>query len=103
MQEASRLVEEAEALEPNLVRPLRRFLARVGWEAERLRRKLLAAQAARDEVLARHLGRLKVHLLPFGLPQERVYPYAMYALRHGEALRRLADAPWEGRVALYLG
>lgn len=75
-----------------------------GWgEAERLRRKLLAAQAARDEVLARHLGRLKVHLLPFGLPQERVYPYAMYALRHGEALRRLAEAPWEGRVALYLG
>lgn len=72
-------------------------------EAERLRRKLLAAQAARDEVLARHLGRLKVHLLPFGLPQERVYPYAMYALRHGEALRRLAEAPWEGRVALYLG
>ncbi|WP_278359368.1 bacillithiol biosynthesis protein BshC, partial [Thermus thermophilus] len=103
LQEASRLVEEAEALEPNLVRPLRRFRARVGGEAERLRRKLLAAQAARDEVLARHLGRLKVHLLPFGLPQERVYPYAMYALRHGEALRRLAEAPWEGRVALYLG
>lgn len=30
LQEASRLVEEAEALEPNLVRPLRRFRARVG-------------------------------------------------------------------------
>lgn len=103
LQEASRLVEEAEALEPNLVRPLRRFRARVRGEAERLRRKLLAAQTARDEVLARHLRRLKVHLLPFGLPQERVYPYAMYALRHGEALRRLAEAPWEGRVALYLG
>lgn len=97
------LEERAKALEPTLERPFRRYRARVGGEGERLMRKLLRARLGRDAVLLHHLERLKRHLLPLSLPQERVYPFAMYALRHPEALARLWEAPSLGRAALTLG
>ncbi len=107
--ELSRLLEEVEALgqkaralEPTLERPFRRFQARLKGEGERLLKKLLRARMGRDAVLLHHLERLRRHLLPRGLPQERVYPFAMYALRHPEALQRLQKAHISGRATLVL-
>lgn len=87
------LGQRALALEPTLERPFRRYQARLEGEGKRLLKKLLRARMGRDAVLLHHLERLKRHLLPRGLPQERVYPFAMYALRHPEALLRLREAP----------
>ncbi|MFN4070399.1 MAG: bacillithiol biosynthesis BshC, partial [Thermus caldifontis] len=97
------LGERARALEPTLERPFRRYRARLKGEGERLLKKLLRTRMARDAVLLHHLERLKRHLLPRGLPQERVYPFAMYALRHLEALSRLQEAPLQGKATLVLG
>ncbi|SDE39410.1 bacillithiol biosynthesis cysteine-adding enzyme BshC [Thermus arciformis] len=102
LEEVQALAERARALEPTLDRPFRRFLARLGGEGERLLRKVLRARLSRDAVFLHHLERLKRHLLPLGLPQERVFPYAMYALRHQNAMERLKEAPWEGRAVLVL-
>lgn len=95
--------ERARSLEPTLERPFRRYRARIEGEGERLMRKLLRARLGKDAVLFHHLERLKRHLLPLGLPQERVYPFAMYALRHPEALERLREAPPLGKATLSLG
>lgn len=103
LEEAQALAERARALEPTLERPFRRFRARMLGEGERLLGKVLRARLSRDAVLSHHLERLKRHLLPLGLPQERVFPYPMYALRHQDALKRLAEAPLEGRAVLVLG
>ncbi|APD09616.1 MULTISPECIES: bacillithiol biosynthesis cysteine-adding enzyme BshC [Thermus] len=94
---------QARDLEPTLERPFRRFRVRLAGEGERLLRKLLRARMGRDAVLMGHLERLKRHLLPLGQPQERVYPFAMYALRHPEALDRLQEAPSQGKATLVLG
>ena len=96
--EVEALRERARALEPTLDRPFRRFGARLKGEGERLLKKVLRARLAKDATLLHHLERLKRHLRPFGLPQERVYPFPMYALRHGNALARLQEAPLEGRA-----
>jgi bacillithiol biosynthesis cysteine-adding enzyme BshC len=96
------LREKAGTLEPTLDRPFRRFGARLRGEGERLLKKVLRARLGRDALLLRHLERLKRHLRPFGLPQERVYPFPMYALRHGNALARLKEAPLEGRAVIPL-
>ncbi|WP_347241700.1 bacillithiol biosynthesis cysteine-adding enzyme BshC [Thermus sp.] len=103
LEEAQALAERARALEPTLERPFRRFRARLQGEGERLLRKVLRARLSRDAVFFHHLERLRRHLLPLGLPQERVFPYAMYALRHQDALRSLEEAPLEGRAVLVLG
>ncbi|MFN4072415.1 MAG: bacillithiol biosynthesis cysteine-adding enzyme BshC [Thermus sp.] len=103
LEEVEALGQRARALEPTLERPLRRFQARLKGEGERLLKKLLRARLGRDAVLLHHLERLRRHLLPRGLPQERVYPFAMYALRHPEALSRLQKAPTSGRATLVLG
>ncbi|WP_298629608.1 bacillithiol biosynthesis cysteine-adding enzyme BshC [uncultured Thermus sp.] len=103
VEEVEALGERARALEPTLERPFRRYGARLRGEGERLLKKLLRTRMARDAVLLHHLERLKRHLLPRGLPQERVYPFAMYALRHLEALPRLQEAPLQGKATLVLG
>lgn len=103
LEEVEALGQKARALEPTLERPFRRFQARLKGEGERLLKKLLRARMGRDAVLLHHLERLKRHLLPRGLPQERVYPFAMYALRHPEALLKLQEAPILGRATLVLG
>lgn len=100
--EVEALRERARALEPTLDRPFRRFGARLKGEGERLLKKVLRARLAKDATLLHHLERLKRHLRPFGLPQERVYPFPMYALRHGNALARLQEAPLEGRAVIPL-
>lgn len=102
LSETEALAEEAGALDPTLKRPLLRFRARLGGEGERLLRKALRARLQGDGVLWAHLERLKRHLLPLGLPQERVFPFLQYALRHPVALKRLEEAPALGRALLYL-
>lgn len=97
LEEAEALTEEAKALRPGLVRPLARFRARVLGEGERLLSKALRQRLLEDEVLSRHLHRLKLHLRPLDTPQERVYPFVMYALRHPVALERLQALPALGR------
>ncbi|WP_117238527.1 bacillithiol biosynthesis cysteine-adding enzyme BshC [Thermus sediminis] len=102
LEEVQALAERAAALEPTLERPFRRFRARLSGEGERLLRKVLRARLSKDAALLHHLERLRRHLQPFGLPQERVYPFAMYVLRHRDALERLREAPLEGRAVLVL-
>ncbi len=105
-----RLLEEAETWGeevlrqvPTLVRPALRFRHRLRAEGERLLWRLLRARAHEEGVFRHHLRRLGRHLLPFGLPQERVFPFAMYVLRHPEALDHLEKAPALGRTVLVLG
>ncbi len=102
-EEAKGLIEEASSLRPGLVRPLARFRARVLGEGERLLRKVLRQRLLEDEVLAQHLRRLKLHLRPLDTPQERVYPFVMYALKHPVALERLEALPALGRHRIDLG
>jgi hypothetical protein len=93
--EAQALAEKAQRLDPTLERPFRRFRARLQGEGERLLRKLLRSRLGQDALLLHHLERLKRHLLPLGLPQERVYPFAMYALRHPDEAIQHKSLPGE--------
>ncbi|MGQ9736141.1 MAG: hypothetical protein ACUVUP_06210 [Thermaceae bacterium] len=51
----------------------------------------------------RPIRRLKLLLRPLDEPQERVYPFVMYALKHSEALARLQAPPALGEERLDLG
>ncbi|MER3479105.1 MAG: bacillithiol biosynthesis cysteine-adding enzyme BshC [Meiothermus sp.] len=87
--------------EPTLERSCRRAQKRVTHELERLRHKLLQAELRKEGVVRAQFERLRLHLAPDGVPQERVYPFPMYLLKHGEAvLERLRQAPAVGNVGL---
>jgi bacillithiol biosynthesis cysteine-adding enzyme BshC len=88
-------------LDPTLERPRMRAQRRIAHELERLYTKIARAELKRQELHQHHLERLRRHLLPQGMPQERVYPFVMYVLKHGpELLIRLAELPALGRGTL---
>lgn len=87
--------------EPTLERSRRRAQKRVTHELERLRHKLLQAELRKEGIVRAQFERLKLHLTPGGAPQERIYPFLMYLLKHGEGvLERLRRAPAVGNVGL---
>lgn len=87
--------------EPTLERSRRRAQKRVTHELERLRHKLLQAELRKEGIVRAQFERLRLHLTPNGSPQERVYPFLMYLLKHGEVvLERLREAPAVGNAGL---
>lgn len=101
-----RIAAEFEGLRPHLLeatleRPAHRARVRVTHELERLEHIVLQTELRREGIAHDQFERLRRHLTPSGLPQERVYPFLMYLLKHGEApLRALKEASSTGRVIL---
>ncbi|AWR87330.1 bacillithiol biosynthesis cysteine-adding enzyme BshC [Meiothermus taiwanensis] len=89
--------------EPTLQRPRHRAQIRIQHELKRLERKILDNALRQENTTGAQFARLQRHLAPTG-PQERVYPFLMYLLKHGEiALERLAELPATGLHTLSLG
>lgn len=88
--------------DPTLARPRHRAQVRVKHEIERLQRKILDTALHTENTTGAQFARLERHLFP-GAPQERVYPFLMYLLKHGEyALRKLLEAPATGNHTIGL-
>ena len=89
------------ALDPTLTGAFERSQRRLEGEIERLRGKLLAAELQQKRIVRDQYRRLLTHLRPLGRPQERVYGFLGYLLKHGpEVLERLCKAPARGHVTL---
>lgn len=87
--------------DPTLERPRRRAKVRIVHELERLQHKIVQAQLRHDSTLETQFERLRLHLTPEGNPQERVYPFLMYLLKHGPVLlQRLSQTPQLGKHLL---
>lgn len=92
---------QSHLFEATLQRPTHRAQVRITHELERLRHIVLQTELRREGIARSQFERLRLHLTPGGLPQERVYPFVMYLLKHGEApLRALKQASSTGRVIL---
>ncbi|GEM84301.1 bacillithiol biosynthesis cysteine-adding enzyme BshC [Meiothermus hypogaeus] len=88
--------------DPTLSRPRHRAQVRVQHELERLERKILDNALHQENTLGAQFARLQRHLAPAG-PQERVYPFLMYLLKHGErVLDKLLELPATGNHTLSL-
>lgn len=102
--------EQIQALlqDPTLTRPRHRAQVRVRHELERLQRKILDNALHQENTIGAQFARLQRHLAPPGplasyIPQERVYPFLMYLLKHGEIiLQRLLELPATGNHTLDL-
>ncbi len=94
---------ESRLSDQNLERPLRRAKFRIAHEITRLQTKLLTSKINQDSTLKSHYDRLKLHLLPGGKPQERVFPFVQYLLKHGPSvMEELHKLPATGEVVLEL-
>lgn len=88
--------------EPTLQRPRHRAQVRIQHELKRLERKILDSALRQENTTGAQFARLQRHLAPAG-PQERVYPFLMYLLKHGEVvLERLAELPATDLHTLHL-
>ena len=88
--------------DPGLKRPHHRARVRIRYELERLERKILDSTLRQENTIGAQFARLQRHLAPAG-PQERVYPFLMYLLKHGDGvLERLAKLPATGQHTLSL-
>lgn len=88
--------------DPTLARPRHRAQVRVQHELERLERKILDNALHQENTIGAQFARLQRHLAPRA-PQERVYPFLMYLLKHGEwALDKLLELPATGNHTLSL-
>lgn len=88
--------------DPTLRRPQHRAQVRIQHELKRLERKILDNALRQENTTGAQFARLQRHLAPAG-PQERVYPFLMYLLKHGEVvLKRLAELPATGQHILRL-
>ncbi|GIW26289.1 bacillithiol biosynthesis cysteine-adding enzyme BshC [Meiothermus sp.] len=97
--------EQVQALltDPTLTRPRHRAQVRIQHELERLERKILDNALRQENTVGAQFARLQRHLAPAG-PQERVYPFLMYLLKHGErVLDKLLELPATGNHTLSLG
>lgn len=88
--------------DPTLSRPRHRAQVRVQHELKRLERKILDNALRQENIIGAQFARLQRHLAPTG-PQERVYPFLMYLLKHGErVLYKLLELPATGNHMLSL-
>lgn len=102
--------EQIQALlfDPTLTRSRHRAQVRVQHELERLQRKILDNALHQENTIGAQFARLQRHLAPPGpqashIPQERVYPFPMYLLKHGErVLEKLEQLPATGNHTLSL-
>ncbi len=100
---------QAMLFDPTLTRPRHRAQVRVQHELERLQRKILDNALHQENTIGAQFARLQRHLAPPGpqvghIPQERVYPFLMYLLKHGgRVLEQLSQLPATGNHTLSLG
>ncbi|WP_034384409.1 bacillithiol biosynthesis cysteine-adding enzyme BshC [Deinococcus sp. YIM 77859] len=88
------LSAELAALDPTLVGAAERARQRITARIAHLQQLALRALVRQEEDRTRQLTRLKRHLLPNGVPQEREMNFLTYLLKHGEEpLRRLLSLP----------
>ncbi len=96
--------EQVQALltDPTLARPRHRAQVRIGYELQRLERKILDSTLHQENTIGAQFARLQRHLAP-AAPQERVYPFPMYLLKHGQrVLDKLLELPATGNHTLSL-
>ncbi|WP_425144867.1 bacillithiol biosynthesis cysteine-adding enzyme BshC [Deinococcus sp.] len=99
----SRLASELAALDPTLEGAAARAGTRSVNQIERLQRLSLNALARAENERSGQLERLKLHLLPNGVPQEREMNFLTYLLKHGDApLELLMEQTAGGRAEVRL-
>ncbi len=92
---------EVGALDPTLAGAAQRSGSRVLAQVERLQRLAERALARAEDERSGQLARLRLHLLPRGVPQERELSFLNLPLKHGDApLRRLLALPAGAQVEL---
>lgn len=93
------LARDIGALDPTLQGAVRRTQERTLARLERLQAQAGRALVNAELTRSGQEGRLRAHLLPRGVPQEREMNFLTYLLKHGDApLRRLLSLPpgWSG-------
>ena len=99
----TRLGSELADLDPTLEGAARRVTGRNLGGLERLQGLAVRALARAENDRSGQLSRLRLHLLPNGVPQEREMNFLTYLLKHGdEPLRLLLSQSAGGSVALRL-
>ncbi|MFC4453147.1 bacillithiol biosynthesis cysteine-adding enzyme BshC [Deinococcus sonorensis] len=97
------LAGQLAALDPTLETAALRVQTRSLGQLARLQERAVRALARAEDDRSRQLTRLKLHLLPNGVPQEREMNFLTYLLKHGEEpLRRLLEQDPAASVELRL-
>ncbi len=93
---------DVSAIDPTLSRTVGRAEAELKVIFSRLETKSAAALAERDDVYTRQFGRLRAHLLPTGVPQERLLSPFGFFLKFGTkaVMDALLTLPVEGEHEL---
>ncbi|UBV43552.1 bacillithiol biosynthesis cysteine-adding enzyme BshC [Deinococcus taeanensis] len=97
------LTDEIGALDPTLVGAAQRTRTRTTARVAHLQRLAARALARAEDERSGQLSRLRTHLLPNGVPQERELNLLTFLLKHGEApLRQLLALPpgWQGEIEI---
>ena len=99
----ARLSTDLAALDPTLEGAAHRVSARSLAQLARLQERALRALARAENDRSGQLSRLRLHLLPNGVPQEREMNFLTYLLKHGdEPLRLLLAQRAGGQLSLGL-
>lgn len=93
-QQLQRITDEIGGLDPTLVRAAQRTRQRTTARVEHLQTLAAHALARAEDTRTGQVTRLKKHLLPNGVPQEREMNFLTYLLKHGQKpLDMLLDLP----------
>lgn len=88
------ITEEIAGLDVTLVRAAERTQQRTTARVQHLQTLAAHALARAEDTKTGQLGRLKKHLLPNGIPQEREMNFLTYLLKHGDTpLKMLLELP----------
>lgn len=102
-QELLDITREIEQLDPTLVGAVRRTQTRTAARVAHLQRLAVRALTRQENDRTGQLGRLKLHLLPGGTPQEREMNFLTFLLKHGQKpLEMLLALPagWVGDLEI---
>ncbi|CAM3258260.1 Putative cysteine ligase BshC [Deinococcus saxicola] len=97
------VMDEIAALDPTLVGAAERTRSRVTAKVGRLQTQAVRALARQENDRSGQLTRLRVHLLPNGVPQERELNFLTYLLKHGEKPLELLlalEPGWRGEIEI---
>ena len=84
------LLKHVREIDPTLLRTVERSEASLEATVARLKRKSGDALAKQDDIYARQLARVECHLLPNGVPQERILSPFSFFLKFG--VKNVVDA-----------
>ena len=96
------LLEAVRPIDPTLAGPVGKAEDALRRSLERLESKTAQAKLKKDETVARHVERLRAHLRPNGVPQERLLSPMSFFMKFGReaTLRRLRAMAPAGEQAL---